>query len=136
MEDIKSATLMTSALNSPNKSSELKSSRAIEGKSHSTSDAYDAKELRNKIHESRIEGSKNLETVRERLKEISDSLNTNIQIRSKNLKFSVDQITDRLLMTVSNRESGKVIKQIPSETVIKISHSLDSLKGVLYDDKY
>jgi len=45
-------------------------------------------------------------------------------------------VTNRMLVIVSDKESGKVIKQIPSEAVIKAAHSLEALKGLLYDDKY
>ena len=97
---------------------------------------YGAEKLRTQPYESRLEATKNLEMVREKLKEISASLNVDLRIESKSLKFSVDQITDRLILTVSDKESGKVIKQVPSEAILKISHSLENLKGILYDDKY
>ena len=96
----------------------------------------DVSKIRDKNLESRIEGAKNLEMIRDRLKEISTSLNAEMEIRSKNLKFSVDEVTNRLLVIVSDKESGKVIRQIPSEAILKAAHSLESLKGLLYDDKY
>ena len=42
----------------------------------------------------------------------------------------------RLQVTVTDRESGKVIRQIPSETLVKAADSLESLKGLLYDDQF
>ena len=84
--------------------------------------------------------------IRDRLKEITSSLNAEMENRSKNLEFSVDPVTNRLLVTVSDKESGKVIGQIPSEATLKlvkfiqdgvdVTHSLEALKGILYDDKY
>jgi uncharacterized FlaG/YvyC family protein len=97
---------------------------------------YQAEKLRTQTYENRLEAEKNSEMIREKLKGISASLNLDIRIQSKNLKFSVDQITKRLLLTVSDKESGKIIKQVPSETILKISHSLEALKGILYDEKY
>jgi flagellar protein FlaG len=96
----------------------------------------DVSKIREKNLQSRVDGAKNLEMIRNRLKEISTSLNAEMEIRSKNLKFSVDEVTNRMLVIVSDKESGKVIKQIPSEAVIKAAHSLEALKGLLYDDKY
>ena len=97
----------------------------------------DADELRAKTDESRrVDAAKNLEMVRERLKEISASLNEDMEIRSKNLKFSVDKITNRILVTVSDKKTGKVIRQIPSEAILKVAHNLEALKGIMYDDKY
>ena len=97
---------------------------------------YQAEKLRTQTYENRLEAEKNSEMIREKLKGVSASLNLDMRIKSKNLKFSVDQITKRLLLTVSDKESGKVIKQVPSETILKISHSLETLKGILYDEKY
>jgi uncharacterized FlaG/YvyC family protein len=96
----------------------------------------DTSNIREKNLQSRVEGAQNLEMIRDRLKEISTSLNKEMEIRSKNLKFSVDDMTDRLLVVVSDKESGKVIKQIPSEAILKAAHSLEALRGLLYDDKY
>ena len=96
----------------------------------------DTSNIREKNLQSRVEGAQNLEMIRDRLKEISTSLNAEMEIRSKNLKFSVDEVTNRLLVIVSDKESGKVIRQIPSEAILKAAHSLESLKGLLYDDKY
>jgi len=86
--------------------------------------------------ERRAQGGKNLDMIRERLVEISASLNEDMDIRSKNLSFSIDKDTDRMVVTVTDKESGKVIKQIPSEAVLKVAHSMTALKGILYDDKY
>jgi|TARA_B110000238_G_C16023669_1_gene394387 uncharacterized FlaG/YvyC family protein len=96
----------------------------------------DTSNIREKNLQSRVEGAQNLEMIRDRLKEISTSLNKEMEIRSKNLKFSVDEMTNRLLVVVSDKESGKVIKQIPSEAILKAAHSLEALRGLLYDDKY
>ena len=106
----------------------------------------DATDIGAKTDQSRIESAKNIEMIRDRLTEITSSLNMEMKTRSKNLEFSVDPVTNRLLVTVSDKESGKVIGQIPSEATLKlvkfiqdgvdITHSLEALKGLLYDDKY
>ena len=106
----------------------------------------DATDISAKTDQSRIESAKNIEMVRDRLTEITNSLNVEMKNRSKNLEFSVDPVTNRLLVTVSDKESGKVIGQIPSEATLKlvkfiqdgvdVTHSLEALKGLLYDDKY
>jgi flagellar protein FlaG len=86
--------------------------------------------------EKRLVASNNLEMIHDRLNEIAESLNQEMQIRSKDLQFSVDEITNRFLVTVLDQESGKVVKQIPSETILKVAHNLEALKGILFDDRY
>jgi|TARA_B110000238_G_scaffold155878_1_gene168566 uncharacterized FlaG/YvyC family protein len=96
----------------------------------------DAEKLRAKTHESREAATKNLESIRVRLKDISASLNEDMGIRSKRLKFSVDESTNRMLVKVIDEDSGKVIRQIPSETILKVADNLDALKGIIFDEKY
>ena len=67
--------------------------------------------------EKRLVASNNLEMIRDRLKEISESLNAEMKIRSRDLQFSVDELTNRFLVTVLDKDSGQVIKQIPSDAI-------------------
>jgi len=108
----------------------------VKSRNNIGSKEYDAGKIRTQTYKNRPEAENNPGMIRERLKGISASLNVDARIKSQNLKFSVDQIANRLLLTVSDKESKKVIKQIPSESVLKISHSLVTLKGILYDGKY
>jgi len=84
----------------------------------------------------RLVASNNLEMIRERLKEISESLNSEMKMRSRDLQFSVDELTNRFLVTVLDKDSGQVIKQIPSDAILKVAHNLEALKGILFDDRY
>tara|TARA_B100000780_G_scaffold5608_1_gene4454 strand:+ start:184 stop:669 length:486 start_codon:yes stop_codon:yes gene_type:complete len=96
----------------------------------------EAAELRAETHAAREEASKNQDTIRDRLKEISISLNEDINIRSKNLKFSVGDTPYRSVVEVVDAESGEVIRQIPSEAILKVAHNLEALKGIIFDDSY
>jgi flagellar protein FlaG len=136
MENIKLATSTTPQLKEAGEKIVPQGTLEIKSNNNIGTKEYDAEKLRTQTYESRLEAEKTLEVAREKLKGISASLNVDIRVKSNNLKFSVDQITNRLLLTVSNKESGKVIKQVPSETILKISHSLITLKGILYDEKY
>jgi flagellar protein FlaG len=136
MESIKTATSMAPALSGPATKTPPQETAATKSKSSTHSKEYDAAEIRSTIYKNRLEASKNLEMAQSRLREISDSLNEHTRVKSQNLKFSADQLAERLVVTVSDKESGKVLKQVPSETILKISHSLEALKGILYDDKY
>ena len=84
----------------------------------------------------RLVASNNLEMIRDRLKEISESLNSEMKMRSRDLQFSVDEVTNRFLVTVLDQDSGQVIKQIPSDAILKVAHNLEALKGILFDDRY
>ena len=55
----------------------------------------------------RLVASNNLEMIRDRLKEISESLNSEMKMRSRDLQFSVDEVTNRFLVTVLDQDSGQ-----------------------------
>ena len=97
----------------------------------------EAMERRAGITSRRTGGSENLELIRAKLDAIAEELNKSDQSYEKRLRFSVDEsLPFRLQVTVTDRESGKVIRQIPSETLVRAADSLESLKGLLYDDQF
>ena len=49
------------------------------------------------------------------------------------LRFGMDKRIDRFIITVRNIESGEMVRQIPAEDMVKLAHSLEDLKGVLYN---
>lgn len=50
----------------------------------------------------------------------------------RNLNFSVDDSTGEIVVKVIDGESGKVVRQIPSEEVLKLAEQLDSVRSLLF----
>ena len=48
---------------------------------------------------------------------------------------NTDPAVNRPVVTVTNRETGEVIRQIPNEVVVKMAHSIDENKGNLLNAK-
>ena len=74
----------------------------------------------------------NEEKVRAAVKEINNEL---VKLQSE-LGFSVDKVAKEVVVTVKRKESGEVVRQIPSETALKLAHNFEKLKGVLLDEKF
>jgi flagellar protein FlaG len=49
------------------------------------------------------------------------------------LGFAMDDTLNSPVVTVRSTQTGEVIRQIPSEAVIRVAHTLDELKGLLHD---
>ena len=97
----------------------------------------EALERRTAMTATRTSGAENLELIRAKLDAIAEELNKSDQSYEKRLRFSVDEsLPFKLQVTVTDRESGKVIRQIPSEALVKAADSVESLKGLLYDDQF
>jgi len=38
------------------------------------------------------------------------------------------------VITVRSKHTGEVVRQIPSETVLKVAHSIEDMKGLLLNE--
>ena len=65
--------------------------------------------------------------VAEAVKEANASLHS----RAVGLRFEMDEDTDKLIVRVVDRESGELIRQIPSEEVVRIAKVLGKAPGLL-----
>lgn len=61
---------------------------------------------------------------------------TNIEsLASVNLKFSIDKDTERTVIKVVDKETGKTIRQIPSEEILALDKAITRVQGMLLHDK-
>ncbi|MGB3127197.1 MAG: flagellar protein FlaG [Pseudomonas sp.] len=58
-----------------------------------------------------------------------------VQAAQRNLDFSIDDTTHQVVVKVIATDSGEVIRQIPSETALKLAQSLHDASSVLFDAK-
>ncbi|MFZ9734601.1 MAG: flagellar protein FlaG [Burkholderiaceae bacterium] len=73
---------------------------------------------------------------RQKLEEAISRLNDQLERKQTNLGFRIDDQTDIVVVSVTNKETGKLIRQIPAEAVVRISQNIESLKGVLFDEAF
>jgi flagellar protein FlaG len=50
----------------------------------------------------------------------------------RNLNFSLDDSTGRVVVKVTDSVSGEVIRQIPSEDALRLAESLDEVRSLLF----
>jgi flagellar protein FlaG len=60
-------------------------------------------------------------------------LNDNVKVFNTSLTFSVDKDTGETVVKVVDSSSGKVVRQIPGEEMLKIAARIKDLLGVLFD---
>jgi len=73
------------------------------------------------------------EVMRKNLQAAIEHLNKQLASSGRNLGFTMDDVLNRPIVKVTNTQTGEVVRQIPSEAVIKAAHTLEELKGLLYD---
>ena len=67
------------------------------------------------------------------LKEAVSLLNKQMADTGRGLGFSYDESKASAVIKVSDINTGEVVRQIPSEDVLRIAHKIDDLKGILYN---
>ncbi|WP_447968263.1 flagellar protein FlaG [Nitrospira sp. M1] len=90
--------------------------------------AEGASEIQDALDTQGVLGNQDL---KERVAQIQDTLN---QIDS-HVQFSVEEESDRVVIKVVERESGEVIRQIPSEEVLRAQRFFDEHSGILLEEE-
>lgn len=57
------------------------------------------------------------------------------QSAQRNLQFSLDDKSQRMVVTVTEASTGKVIRQMPSEEALRLSENLEEIRSVLFSGK-
>ncbi len=73
------------------------------------------------------------EEMRANLQEAVSRLNDQMKRNGRDLSFSMDEKIDRPIITVKNLQTGEVVRQIPTEEVVRIAHSIEDMKGLLFN---
>lgn len=74
--------------------------------------------------DSQDRSSNNDRSIEEALQEVQEF----VQNQARNLAFDIDDDTNRSIVTVSDTESGEVIRQIPSDEVLQLAERIQSLQ--------
>ena len=71
------------------------------------------------------------EEVKEAVKDIQDFVNT----VTTDLRFTVDKETGRTIVSVVDSKTHQVVRQIPTEDIMKIARNIDRMQGLLFSDR-
>lgn len=74
-----------------------------------------------------------LELSAERIAQIAKVANATLEAANNSLRFRIDESVKRPIVSVVDQESGQVIRQLPSEELVRISQSIESMRGILFD---
>lgn len=72
------------------------------------------------------------EVGRQSVEEAVSSIREFAQSIQRNLNFSLDDSTGRVVVKVTDSVFGEVIRQIPSEEALRLAESLDEVRSLLF----
>ncbi|MCK5192454.1 MAG: flagellar protein FlaG [Desulfobulbaceae bacterium] len=99
----------------------------VEKSNDSAQTALDEKALQEKAKERRLSN--------EELAAAVEDIQSRLEVVGTRLGFSIHEETEDLVVEITNRESGELIRQIPSDEVLELRARLDELVGILFDKK-
>ena len=70
------------------------------------------------------------------LDEAIDALNVAVRRVPTSLHFSVDEASKRFVVQVTDTQTGEIIRKVPGEAILRMAKQLESLKGILFDDRF
>jgi flagellar protein FlaG len=65
--------------------------------------------------------------------EVLESINHTFKMLEIGLQFEIDSDYKDVIVKVVDKESGNVIRQIPSEAMVRVAKEIDKLKGLLVE---
>jgi len=69
--------------------------------------------------------------MRETVSRLNDMMNST----GRGLRFAMDTKLGRPVVTVTNSQTGEVVRTIPNEVIIRLAHSIEDFKGMLHDQR-
>jgi Uncharacterized flagellar protein FlaG len=72
---------------------------------------------------------------RDKLKMAVQEIEKFVQSVKRNLEFSIDEPSGKVIVKVIASDSGEVIRQIPNEEVLKLANSLNDASSLLFSAK-
>lgn len=69
----------------------------------------------------------------ERLADLVQKLQEAMPATENALQFRIDDILGRPVVSVIDENSGEIIRQLPSDEVVRAAHNIEYMRGVLFD---
>ena len=108
-------------VSSPSKSADPKDSAAAMSK---VADQRKSQSI-NEITEMASEIREAIAAINEAVKKVPTSLD-----------FSVDEASKRFVVQVTDKNTGELIRKLPGDAVLRIARQLESMKGIVFDQKF
>lgn len=102
--------------------------RPVEKSAEAAKNALDEKRLRQEQDKAQRLSRSELQAAVEEVQVRMDQMGTNLQ-------FTMDKVAEDIVVKVTDKKSGDLIRQIPSEDVVKLRKQLEELSGILFDEK-
>lgn len=71
----------------------------------------------------------------EEIRKDLDVINTQLKMMNRSIQFSIDDATHDIVVKVIDKESGKVIKELPPESSIRLREHMAEISGLIVEEE-
>ena len=68
------------------------------------------------------------------LREAINTLNAALEKTKTRALITRDEELNRFIVRIADEDSGEIVREIPSEAILKFSRNLQELKGLIFDE--
>ena len=86
------------------------------------------------VKEDKLRSIGALRSVTDSIQEAVEVLNEALSKKLTSASIRRDEDLNRYLVTIKDKSSGEVVREIPAEALLKFARNLEELKGVLFDE--
>jgi flagellar protein FlaG len=69
---------------------------------------------------------------REEALAVAESLEEYMEILKTSIGFSINESTNRIVVTVTNKDTNEIIRQIPTEEMLALQEKMKELTGIIF----
>lgn len=109
-----------------------RASQVTQGESKSPTESVAS--LAADAEEGKLRSLSNLQTVTESIDDAVEVLNQALSLKNTSAIIRRDEQLNRYLVTIKDKESGEIVREIPDEALIKFARNLQELRGILFDE--
>ena len=91
-------------------------------------------ELASEAASDRRESLNSISQVTEELRDAITTLNSVLEKTKTKAIITRDEEINRFIVRIADEASGEIVREIPSEAILKFSRNLQELKGLIFDE--
>ena len=99
-----------------------------------TSPDISAAEVAADAAEGKVKSLSTLASVTESIDDAVEVLNEALSRKHTSAQIRKDEELNRFLVTIKDKESGEIVREVPPEALLKFARNLEELKGILFDE--
>ena len=84
--------------------------------------------------EGKVRSLSTLASVTESIDDAVEVLNEALSRKHTSAQIRRDEQLNRFLVTIKDKESGEIVREVPPEALLKFARNLEELKGILFDE--